>query len=430
MRQRRDERPSEAPPAEGGSAWTLPAFRLFLVARAISWAGNAITLVAMPMLVYQLTGSAAPTGLITALEAAPYLLLGFPAGALADRWDRKRMLVVTGAASGLLLATIPAAALLGEVSVGHLLAVAAGVSTLFVFFDAASFGAVPELVGRDRIPSATGAMVSVSTVLGLAGPAVGGLLAATVGATWAIGVDAVAYLVAAVLTARVGWPTRDAAEAPASRSLVGEILEGLRYIWDTRIIRLLTVIGAGASVSGGAVAGLLVVAGVEHLGLADDDGRLGLLFTATALGAFLMSLLVAWIQKVVPTGWITIVALGLSWAAQVAWALTTSLPIGFAVLAIFQAASTLSILNGIIVRQSLAPDRLQSRVNTTARMIAWGGTPLGAGLGGLLAQRIDLSTALLVCSLGTGLALSLALATRLWRVPTLAVLRTTEAERP
>ncbi len=427
MRQRRDERPSEAAPAEGGSAWTLPAFRLFLLARAISWAGNAITLLAMPMLVYQLTGSAALTGLITALEAAPYLLLGFPAGALADRWDRKRMLVVTGAASGLLLATIPAAALQGQVSVGHLLAVAAGVSTLFVFFDAASFGAVPELVGRARIPSATGAMVSVSTVLGLAGPAVGGLLAAAVGATWAIGVDAVAYLVAAVLTARVTWPTRDAVEAPASRSLMGEILEGLRYVWDTRIIRLLTIIGAGASVSGGAVAGLLVVAGVEQLGLDDDDGRLGLLFTATALGAFGMSLLVAWIQKVVPTGWITIIALGLSWAAQVAWALTTSLPIGFAILAIFQAASTLSIHTAIIVRQSLAPDRLQSRVNTTARMIAWGGTPLGAGIGGVLAQRIDLSTALLVCSFGTGLALSLALATRLWRVPTLAVLRAQES---
>lgn len=410
----------------GGRALAVPAFRLFLVARAISWAGNAITLVALPLLVFQLTGSPALTGLTATAEALPYLVFGLPAGALADRWDRRCVMVATGTASGAAMATIPLAAAVNMLTVPHVFAAAVVVSSLFVFFDAAGFGALPEIVGRERIPSATGTMVAFSTVTALAGPAAGGVLAASIGAVWAIGIDAVAYLVAAVITARVVWtPLRRSATASAltMRSLAGEIAEGIRYIWRTRIVRWLTLVGAGASISGGAVLGLTVVVGVQQLGMGHEDPRFGLLYSATALGAFLISLAVSWIQRVVPTGCITITALSVSWVAQIAWAFTTSIPVGVVILALFQSASTLSIMNGIIVRQSLAPDHLQSRVNTTARMIAWGGTPLGATVGGVLAEHAGTTTALLLCSLGTGLALAFALAVSLWRVPTLAILR-------
>lgn len=421
-------------------AVAVPAFRIFLVARAISWVGNAITLVAVPMLVLQLTGSPALTGMTAAAEAVPYLVFGLLAGALADRWNRKRVLVVTGAASGAAMATIPLAAGFGWLHVAHVFVVAIAVSSLFVFFDAAGFGALPEIVGKERIASATGTMVAFSTVIGLAGPAVGGVLAAYIGASWAIGVDAIAYLVAALITARVAW---DARPAPGPegvltvRKLIDDIGAGIGYIWRTSVVRWLTLIGAGASISGGAMLGLMVVVGVKQLGMTDDDPRFGLLYSATALGAFLISLLVSWIQRKVATGWVTIVALAISWVAQIAWAFTTTIQAGIVVLAVFQAASILSIMNGIIVRQSLAPDHLQSRVNTTARMIAWGGTPIGAALAGILAEYVNSTIALVVCSLGTGLALSLALASGLWRIPKLAVLRrmsegrgTTTTEHP
>lgn len=169
--------------------------------------------------------------------------------------------------------------------------------------------------------------------------------------------------------------------------LAHDIGEGLRYIWRTTIVRWLTLIGAGASISGGAMLGLTVVVAVERLGMTEDDSRLGLLYSATALGALAVSLPVSRIQRTVRTGWITLVGLSLSWVMQLLWALTTAVPIGLAVLAVFQAASTLTIMNGIIVRQTLAPDHLQSRVNTTARMITWGGTPIGALAGGACSPR-------------------------------------------
>ncbi len=125
-----------------------PRFRLFLLARAVSWAGSAVTLVALPVLLYQRTGSPALTGLLTALEAVPYLLLGLPAGALVDRWDQRRTLVATSWLSAAVMASIPVASALGILTTPQLLAAALLTSATFVFFDAAGFGVVPALVGR------------------------------------------------------------------------------------------------------------------------------------------------------------------------------------------------------------------------------------------------------------------------------------------
>ncbi|MBX3029609.1 MAG: MFS transporter [Chloroflexi bacterium] len=410
--------------SDPGSAWALPTFRLFLVARAISWTGNAVTLVALPLLVFQLTGSPAMTGLVAALEALPYLMIGLLAGALVDRWDRKRVMILTGLGSGAALGAIPLLDGLGMLAAWQVLVAAAIVSTLWVFFDAASFGAVPEMVGRPRIASAQSAMTSVSTLTMLLGPAVGGVLVAAVSAPWAIGLDALAYVVAAILTARVHW-TRHAADDRADQprsTLRADIAEGIRFIWTTRIVRLLTIVGAGASISGGAMLGLTVVVGIEHLGMDEDGSEVGLLYAATALGALLAALAVHRVQDRVPTGRITIAALAISGLAQVAWAVVSSIAIGLAVLVVFQGAATLSIINGIVVRQTMAPMHLQSRVNTTARMIAWGGTPLGAGLGGLLAEHLDLSAAIIICSGGTLVGLLVALLTSLRSAPRLAVL--------
>lgn len=403
----------------------IPEFRRFLAARTISWVGNAITLVALPILVFQLTGSPALTGLLTAIEALPYLVFGLPAGALADRWNRKRVLVTTGLMSGFVMITIPAAASLGLLSLPHIFIAAVTMSTLFVFFDAAGFGALPELVGRDRIPSSTGTMVAVNTVITLIGPAAGGALAATIGPSSALSIDAVAYLIAAAITARVHWtPTPPEKSLPLNtRVLLCEIAEGLHYIRRTAVVRWLTVIGAGASISGGAMLGLMIVVGIQQFSLNNDDPRLGLLYSATALGALVTSITIARIQRAVPTGWITITGLVLSWLTQLAWAAITSITLGLAILVIFQAASTLSIMNGIIVRQSLAPDHLQSRVNTTARMIAWGGTPIGALLGGVLAQHVGVSLAITICSAGTVIGIAIAVRAKLWHVPKLAALR-------
>lgn len=417
------------------SAWDVPAYRLFLLARSVALVGNALTLVAMPVLVYRLTGSAALTAAMTAVETLPYLVVGLPAGALVDRWHRRRVMVVTAVGSGLAMATVPLAQALDALTFPHLLAVGATLATLFVFSDAASFGVVPQMVGRARVASATSTLVSVGTAIALVGPAVAGVLVTVVDPAWVLGVDAAAYLLSAAVLARLRWPGSEdrRASAPGSGdtpadlaadgpgpSLRREIGEGLRHLWQQPVVRRLTLLGIGASLAGGATTGLLVVVGVEQLGLADDAPQLGWLYSAAAAGTFVASLALPRLQRRLGVGVITtggfalalVMLLALSWSASLAPALVA--------VALFHLATTSLIVNGIVTRQVLTPEPLQSRVNTTARLIAWGGSPLGATLGGVLAEVAGTGWALRLAAVGLAASLLGALLTGLLAVPRLA----------
>lgn len=105
----------------------------YLWSRGISWTGNALTAVALPIMLYQLTGSAALTGLLAAMEAVPYLVLGLPVGALVDRWNTRATLVLSSIASAIAAASIPLAAAFGALTPSHLIIVAASTSVAFVF---------------------------------------------------------------------------------------------------------------------------------------------------------------------------------------------------------------------------------------------------------------------------------------------------------
>ncbi|MEU1733997.1 MFS transporter [Streptosporangium sp. NPDC020145] len=391
--------------------------RRYLAARIISWAGSSITLVALPMLLYQRTGDAALTGLLTAMEAVPYLLLGLPAGALADRWDRRRVLTLTSLLSALLVASVPPAAALGLLTTPHLFVVAAATASSFVFFDAAAFGALPALVGREGVARATGVLMTWSTLVSLVGPALAGVLVAATGAAPAMGLDALSYVAAALLLARL--PPAKPGPRPR-RDLRAEVLDGVRYIRAHPVVGPLTFLGVGNSLAEGAVMGLLVVVAVQRLGLGPADPAIGLLFAATAAGAMAAGLAVPRLRLRFGTPAISLTSLTAVGILLVVWALTEHLVVGLVVLAVWQAANSLVSLNGIIERQERTPDHLQGRVNTTARMIAWGGQPAGAALAGLLAELTSPRTALLTTAVAVLLSLLLPPARALARQAPLA----------
>lgn len=391
-----------------------PVFRVFFGARTVAMMGSALSLVAFPVLVYQLTGSAGKTALMAVAESAPYLLIGLPAGALVDRWNRRRVMVVTGLVSSVLMVSIPVVDYVGLLGFGYLLGVGLGVATLWVFMDAASFGVVPQMVGRARVSSATSSLVTASTVAFLVGPAVGGVLITTVSPALVLGVDGLAYLVSALVTARLRWPGSEQRRTPDQVStLRQDMREGLAFIWGQPVIRSLTVLGAGASLAGGATTGLLVVIGVEQLGLADDDPGLGWLFTAAAVGSLVASLVLPRLQRGFGIGRITMCCFAAGLVLLVVLSFTSGLVLALTLVCLFQAAMTTLIVNGIVTRQVITPERLQSRVNTTARLIAWGGSPVGAALGGVVAETlgtpwaIRTAAAALLASLAGGLVAGL-----------------------
>lgn len=389
--------------------WQDRAFVLFWTARVVSIGGSTISAVVLPILVFQLTGSALQTALLATLEVLPYFAFGLIAGALADRVDRRRLMVGCNLVQALLVASIPVAAALGVLTLTQIYLVAMLSMTAFVWFDAANFGALPALVGRGLVVPANSAIWAATTAIGIVAPALGGGLAAAVGAADVIALDAATFLLSALLLARIARPFNQArterpAPEPILQRTVDDIREGLAFLWRQRLVRTMTLVGFGNSFSAGAVVGLLVVYAVQALGLAETDGRIGLLYTATAVGGLAASLLLPPLARRFPVGWITLAGLAAHLAVLIALALASSFWSGVVLVGLWQLCSTLVIINGIVLRQQVTPDHLQARVNTTARMVAWGGQPFGAAIGGVLAETFDVRVALLLVAGGVGLS--------------------------
>ena len=388
------------------------AFRRFWLAQAITVTGTWVTFVALPLLVYQRTGSALQTSLLTALEFLPYLLFGLLAGAVADRVNRKRLMVGAAMGNALVLATIPIAEAFGALTLPHVYVAALVSMTLFVWYDAANFGAVPSLVGRERVVAAQSALWSAWMFLGVVGPALGGALAASIGAANAIAVDAASYVACAVALATIRRPFQLHDREPPNGSLVARTLRdigaGLSFLWKHTLIRTLSLLGLGVSFTGGAVTGLTVAFGTEALGVSDRGTAIGLLFAASALGALGATLAIPRLQPRFGAPRITLFGLAAASVLVVALALAPGYAIALALMFAWSAAQMLVIVNGVVLRQVATPDHLQSRVNVTARMIAVAGTPFGALVGGVLAETTSVRVALLLGGLGVATSSALA----------------------
>ncbi len=371
--------------------------RLFAGARVVAVAGAGVSSVALPVLVLERTGSAALTASVTGLQVLPYLVLGLVVGALADRWPRRRIMLCAQAAAALSLLAVPLAGGGGDPSVVIVLTCAVVVSTAFVWFDAAAFGALPAIVGRDHVVDANSVIWTWSTVVGIGGPAVGGLLVATIGPSWTLVVDAASYGVAGLMLLAIRHPF-----GPESRTrsgLVGDIGEGVRFVRREPVVRALTLAGVFNSVAGGAVTALVVVIAVQRLGLRPDAAEVGLLLAAVAAGGFAGAVGLPRLTRALPLGAVTLAGLSLGMLAILGLAAAPTWPVAAVALAAWSLGHTVVILNGIATRQRLTPDALQGRVNTLARMVAWGGAPVGAFGAGALAQAADARLALAVAAL-------------------------------
>jgi MFS family permease len=352
----------QAPP----SLWRDRAFALFWTARTISLIGTAITGVVLPILLFRLTGSALQTSLLATLTALPYLVFGLPARALADRVDRKRLMIDCDLLRAATLASIPLAEAVGLLSLPRVYSVALLAAVAFVWFDAANFGALPALVGRDRLIEANSILWSTGTIIGIAAPALGGVLATALGPAPAIALSTRAAERARAARAMVTAPAAIVLRAFAA------IREGLGFLVRHRPVRALTLLGFGNGFTGGAVTGLLVAYGVRALGPRQDGPRLGTLFTAGALGALGASLALPRLTRRVAVGRIALISLCSNSLMLLGVALAPAFIVGL-VLLLWDACYTLIIISGIALRQIVTPEPLQSRVNATARMIAWGG---------------------------------------------------------
>ena len=280
-------------------------FVRYLAARGLSGTGSMATYIALPVLVYRTSDDAGLTALVAALEAAPYLLFGLLAGALTDRWNRKRVMVAADLLGAAVLASIPLAAAVGEVTVPHILVVAFLGPTIGVFFDGAVFGAIPLLVGRGRIAEANSYAWSLQSAIEIVAPAVVGATLAVVDPAWLLGFDSLTFVLSAALLTRITRPMWDPERerAPLTAGLVvRDVREGLAFLVHHEGVRSMTVIGTLLMLSIGGYMALTVVWLDRVLHLGTEGWRFGITYMAWAVGGLAASVTIPRLVRFVSPG--------------------------------------------------------------------------------------------------------------------------------
>jgi hypothetical protein len=388
-----------ASPRSNALVWTRD-FKLYITSRAISLVGSALTMVALPVIAYRLTHSAYWTALVSVTEALPYLLVSVVAGVAADRRSRLRIMIAAEASCGLLLLTIPVADMLGALTAAQIVLTALLSRSMFVFFDAANFGALIRLVTDRGLPRANSIIYGGGAVVDVTGPIAAGALLALQSPVLLVTYDAMTFLISAGLLLGVNRHGESQDRAVANLSFTTLVKDGMNFLWNKRTVRNMTFINALLCFSAGGYYAEVVVWADRSLRISRGDVRLGVLYGAFGVGAVAGSMassaLRAWLD--VPTGraalfliagifgvgtflsrnWIT-AACGIS-----VWA--------FCYMAI--------MINTITVRQLSTPPELQGRVNIVGRSISLGiGWPLGAMSAGLIATYSGARASLIWCML-------------------------------
>src|SRR5439155_13751531 len=192
--------------------------------------GSTATSIVFPLLILALTDSPAAAGVASALRAAPYLIFSLPVGALIDRWDRKRVMINCDVGRAIAVLTVPVALWLDALTIWQIYVVAFIEGTLFVFFNIAEVAALPRVVPKAQLPSATAQNQAAFAVAGIAGPSLGTFLYQSVSRMAPFIADAVPYVVSVVSLFFIKTEFQlERAPSDATRHLGREIMEGLRW---------------------------------------------------------------------------------------------------------------------------------------------------------------------------------------------------------
>ncbi|GAB3170795.1 MFS transporter [Streptomyces incanus] len=231
------------------TAWSRPAFRFLLGSEAVTLSGSAVSAVALPALaVLELRASTTEVAVLAFLGQLPNAVALW-AGALSDRHPKRPQLIASDLVAAGALMTVPAAALAGALTVGQLCAVAIVLGAAKVVHDAAAISLLPAVVDPDQLQDANAKLGAASSVADSAGTNAGAALVGAVGPARSVLVDAVSFLVSAVLIWRMRVPEAATAPDVARPGLARDIADGVRYVARQPTIR--TVIAALSTLSFG-----------------------------------------------------------------------------------------------------------------------------------------------------------------------------------
>lgn len=367
-------------------AFSYPNYRLFFGGQIVSLVGSWISMTATSWLVYRLTGSPMALGIVGFAGQFPGFVLGPFAGALLDRWDRHRVLVVTQTVSMLQSFALAYLTFSGNITVPVIVALNAVQGLVNAFDMPARQAFLTTMISdRDDLANAIALNSSMFNAARLVGPSIAGGIIATAGEAWCFLVDAISYMaVIAALVAMKGVRRRD--RAAVHPGMIEHLLEGWRYVFGFRPIRSLMLQLAWLCLVAMPFSVLMPV-------FADDILRggaytLGFLMTASGVGALSGALWLAGRRSVIGLDRVILINTVVFGVGLIGFALSRWLPVSLLFMTIVGFGMMVQMASTNTVIQTIVDEEKRGRVMSFYTMAFLGTAPFGSLLAGWLSTRI------------------------------------------
>jgi MFS family permease len=358
-------------------------FRLLWTGQLISQAGSAVRLVAVPYQVYLLTESSLAVGLLGLFSAIPLITLSLWGGVIADRVDRRRMLIATNTCLALVSVALALSTQLGVASVPVLYALTA-VGSGFTALDAPARSAVvPTLVERRLIPAAMALSQTQFQVAAVIGPALAGVLIARFGLAPAYWIDAATFTAGIVAVFLLRIPRRD--DVIVHASPLRALTDGLAFLWSRPLILTTMLVDFFAMFF--SVSRAVMPYFADRVFAVGPEG-LGLLFAAPGAGATVVAFTSGWTVGVRRKGLGVLIAVAVYGIAMGSFGLLgpTGFIAGLVLLAVAQGADTVATIFRHTILQMETPDELRGRLSAINLVFVAGGPQLGQVESGVVAS--------------------------------------------
>jgi MFS family permease len=362
-------------------------FRWLLSATVINNVGDGIALAAGPLLVASQTRDPLLVSMALLSEYLPVLLFGVLGGAIADRLDRKRMVVVVNIGRAIVLLALVATIVSGTVNIAVVLIALFVLGTAETFADSASSTLIPSLVAREDLGIANARMQGAFVLMNqLVAPPIGAFLF-VVGMALPFATNAAAFALGALLVSRVATSARE--RKGEGSGLAAEMVEGVRWLVAHPPMRTLALTIFTFNVTYGAAWSVLVLYAGDQLGM--NEVGFGLLTTAVAVGGVAGTVSYGRLERRFSLADIMRVGLLIETGTHLVLALTTSAALALGTLVVFGAHASVWGTTSTVVRQRAVPDELLGRVGGVYRVAIVGGLVIGTPIGGLLAKAFGIT---------------------------------------
>ncbi len=373
-------------------------FRLLFIGNAVSYLGRQLTVVAIPFQVYLLTNSSLAVGLTGLASLGPLVVMSLVGGAMADAFDRRKLLLLNVVAQAATSVALAVNASLDHPALWPLYVLGALNAGLWGIDLPTRNAMIPGMVSRQQFPAAAALGQLVFQLGQVAGPALAGIVISQVDLAAAYWLDAVSYGAAFVALILI-QPQPPA--GGGTKAGLASVKEGLAFLKGRRLLLSTFLIDINAMVFGMPRA-LFPALGTGLFG--GGATTVGLLYAAPGAGALLGALFTGWVGGVRRQGRVVVVSVLLWGAAIAAFGLVPWLPLGLVLLAVAGAADVVSAVFRNTILQMSVPDGLRGRLNSVHIAVVTGGPALGDAEAGaaaaLTTPRISVVSGGLACMLG------------------------------